>query len=556
MSSMALPTSVSFSSFKPDATEETPLLSVPTRSATFTTNEESQTKTATQLQTHAVLTLHPLTDIQEMKDASTSEDVLSPVKSVAEVASASRREVSISKGGEGLSLHVAVTADTSTSSLCTVTDTHRCPHASIVTSRVMSSAVKKTSLGQCCRELMAPASQLGGSVQSPNEAGVSSRKSSLEERLSRIWSTSTESNADCESENCDGSDLRCRKCGKIVSVSRNEESNALTGVNQILKGVISHYSSQSESLRRIQQQPQVVLSLADRQHRLQASKEHSSSATKQRNPHNYSTLFSTCSRNIKKRGNRRQSVDVIYAREPTEPDIEKIKSKRRLSRQTDVSSIELMTLNEGNEIEDAMGKELRSCKKTDTEDQQTPVATVQVQGENMRLSHCQLSPGGTRIHNLRTSNQNLTASSSTESCPRVPWNSLETNLSNQDMEEKYIINDTRSNPVTPQTFNLEHRSSMDQVEFDTDHEGGGTDREEQVSEEGAERTAKSGARSSSARQMQEDEHNGPVRPEQEAMIWQDWSAEAVVLVALLVYIACKVLTFVESVIPRHSRKKN
>lgn len=532
---MALPTSVSFSSWtQEEATEETPLLSVPTRPATATPSESHMTNAATQLSTHAALALHHLTDIQEVKDASASEESPSPAAPVAEVAARDRREASISRGGEGLSLHVAVTADTTRSSLCTVTDTHRSPHASIVTSRVMSSGARMSSLGQCCGVSVTPAPQLTGGAQALTEVGVSSRKSSLEERLSRIWSTSTESNADCEGENCDGPDLRCRKCGKIVSVPKTEESSAMAGVSQVLKGVISQYSSQHESFRRgTQQQPQVTLSPADRQHK--------TSPAKKKNSLNYSTLLSACSRNIKKRGNRRQSVDVIYAREPTEPDIEKIKAKRRLSRQTDVSSIELMTLNEGNEPDDASGKGSNSLKTADN------VATLQVQGENIRLSHCQLSPKGTRIHNLR-------ASSSTDSCPRAPWNSLETNFSSsQDVEEKYIINDTRSQPIIPQTFNLEPRSSIDPGELDTDNEEGGTDQEERVSEAEAERTATGGTRRrrSSARPMQDDQRPRRLfRPEHEPMVWQDWSAEAVVLVALLVYIACKVLRFVESVIPR------
>lgn len=534
MAGMALPTSVSFSSWtQEEATEETPLLSVPTRPATATSSEGHMTSTATQLSTHAALALHHLTDIQEVKDTSASEDSPSSVAPVAEVASLVRREASSSRGSRGLSLHVAVTADTTHSSLCTVTDTHRSPHSSIVASRLVSSGTRMSSPGQCCGVSVTPAPNLAGGALALNEAGVSSRKSSLEERLSRIWSTSTDSNADCESENCDGTDLRCRKCGKIVSVPKTEENSAMAGVTQVLKGVISQCASQHEALSRgTQQQSQVTLAPTDRQHK--------TSPAKRKNSLNYSTLLSACSRNIKKRGNRRQSVDVIYAREPAEPDIEKIKAKRRLSRQTDVSSIELMTLNEGNELDDPSGKGPNPIKAADN------VATLQVQGENIRLSHCQLSPRGTRIHNLR-------ASSSTDSCPRAPWNSLETNLSSQEVEEKYIINDTRSQPIIPETFNLDPRSSIDPGELDSDHEEGGTDQEERVSEEEAERTATGGTRRrrSSARPMQDNQRPGRLlRPDHEPMVWQDWSAEAVVLVALLVYIACKVLRFMEAVVPR------
>lgn len=540
---MALPTSVSFSPWKQgEATEETPLLPVPTRPTAATSREVAhKASTPKQLSTHAALTLHHLTDIQEVKDASASEDSPSPAALVTEIATPIQKEPPNSRGGEGLSLRVAVAADNTLSSLCTVTDTHRSPHASIVTSRVVSAGTRMSSLGQCCGASVTPALQLMGSAQALSEAGVSSRKSSLEERLSRIWSTSTESNGDCEGENCDGPDLRCRKCGKIVAVSKAEESNALAEVSQVLKGVISQYTSKNESFRPgMQQQPQVTSSPADGQRH-----QYVKPPAKQRNSHNYSALLSACSRNMKKKGNRRQSVDVIYAREPTEPDIEKIKAKRRLSRQTDVSSIELMTLNESNEHDDATEKGPSSCEATDN------VSTLQVQGENIRLSHCQLSPKGTRIHNLR-------ASSSTESCPRAPWNSLETNLStSQDVEEKYIINDTRSQTTIPQTFSLEPRSSIDPGEPDTDHEGEGTDQEERASEEEPEVTTAGGSRRkrSSVRSLQD---GPPARrdwPEQVPMVWQDWSAEAVVLVALLVYIACKVLRFMESAIPNRSVNK-
>ena len=490
--------------------------------------------TATQPSKRSPVSQHPLTNT-EKEDVVFSQFSTLSAPDTSEAAVETRRDLS-SDRSETMFLHVAVAADTSQSSLCTLTDAHRSPHASIVTSRVVPSNASVNSLGVCCRGTTASAGpiphSLTGSNQSLNEAGGSSRKSSLEERLSKIWSTSTDSNADCEGENCEGIDRKCRKCGKIVSMPKSEENKATSKASQGLRGVISRDSSQTESFRRgIQQQHPVVLP-AGRQHHLQATNEH-----KQKNSNNYSTLLSTCSRNIKKRGSRRQSVDVIYAREPTEPIIDKIKATRRLSRQTDVSSIELMTLNEGNEQEDMPGKG-PTCPVTTYFDNHPPMATLRVQGENIQLSHSQLSPGGTRIHHLSASN-------STESCPRAPWNSLETNIStSQDIEEKAIINEMGGHPAR-QNFNIGPHSSLD-PELDTDHEGEGTEQGERNSDKDADRNT-GGARRRRFSTKMPDQQARSTWPEREH---QDWSAEVVVLVTLLVYIACKVLNFLDSLAPR------
>ncbi|KAK8401631.1 hypothetical protein O3P69_001037 [Scylla paramamosain] len=410
---MALPTSVSVSSWvQDDATEETPLLSIPQRPATAIASLEEAAAALTSTTATLPLRLSPLsphllTDTGKAKDVVTCE--MSPLSTpaVSKAALEDRKDTASDKS-EPLLLHIAVTADAPQSSLCTVTDTHRSPHSSIVTSRVVSSNPRVNSLEACCKG----SPGVAGSVShSRNEAGGSS--------------------------------------GKIVSGR---------------------------------------------------------------------TTFQDL------------SVDVIYAREPSEPAIDKMKAKRRLSRQTDVSSIELMTLNEGNELEDTQGKGSPFPATTHSDDHPS-IATLQVQGENIHLSHCQLSPGGTRIQNLRTS-------SSTESCPRAPWNSLETNLSNsQDIEEKYIINEMRSHPA-PQNLD---------PELDTDHEGGGSDQGERVSDDDPDRNAGGSRRRRSSAKIPEYRARGGWP---ESMLYQDWSAEAVVLVALLVYIACKVLSFMESLAPR------
>ncbi|MPC41056.1 hypothetical protein E2C01_034637 [Portunus trituberculatus] len=532
---MALPTSVSISSWvQDDATEETPLLSTPQRPATAIASLEEAvaaaltSTTATPPLRPSPVSPHPLTDIGKAKDVVTCEVSPLSTPAVSKVVVESRKG-SAGDRSEPLLFHIAVTADAPQSSLCTVTDTHRSPHSSIVTSRVISSNGRVNSLGACCK--VSPGTA-GPVSHSHNEVGGSSRKSSLEERLSKIWSTSTESNADCEGDNCEGTDPRCRKCGKMIAAVKMEEIKSVSKASQGLKGAISRYNSHTDSFRRgVQQQQQPVILHAPARQNFQSAKEN-----KQKYSQNYSTLLSTCSNNIKKKGSRRQSVDVIYAREPSEPAIDKMKAKRRLSRQTDVSSIELMTLNEGNELEDTQGKDSRFLATTQSDDHPS-IATLQVQGENIHLSHCQLSPGGTRIQNLR-------ASSSTESCPRAPWNSLETNLSSsQDIEEKYIINEIRSHPA-PQNLD---------PELDTDLEGGGSDQGERISDDDPDRNAGGTRRRRSSAKMPEDRARGGWG---EPLLYQDWSAEAVVLVALLVYIACKVLSFLESLAPRRpgSRK--
>ena len=125
---MALPTSVSISSWgQDDATEETPLLSIPQRPATaIATLEEAAaaltSTTATPPLRPSPVSPHPLTDIGKAKDVMTCD--VSPLSTpVVCKAAVESRTGSASDRSEPLLLHIAVTADAPQSSLCTVTDT-------------------------------------------------------------------------------------------------------------------------------------------------------------------------------------------------------------------------------------------------------------------------------------------------------------------------------------------------------------------------------------------------------------------------------------------------
>ncbi|KAK3895170.1 hypothetical protein Pcinc_001104 [Petrolisthes cinctipes] len=270
-------------------------------------------------------------------------------------------------------------------------------------------------------------------------------------------------------------------------------------------------------------------------------------------PRCYSTLLSANNR-LKKKTARRTSIEVLYAREPTMPVIDKIRAKRRLSRQNDLSSIELMTLNEGCEVEEGSTKDVESLF-IQPKDKSAILEALQSQIEGSRIFNRLPSP------NLRI--QELRGGSSTDSCPKAPWNSLETTFSSsQDTEDKYINNESRGN--SSQGYHQEHNDESGEYEdkeMDND-EDAEDDQDSQYQEEPpvrlrqqspeARRNRREGVRRERLRRTRleaEDEEE-----EEEDGVNGIWSTEIVILVALLVYLVCKAVNFLDSLFPVNRRR--
>ncbi|KAK7063251.1 hypothetical protein SK128_000616 [Halocaridina rubra] len=267
-----------------------------------------------------------------------------------------------------------------------------------------------------------------------NNSKKSFKMNFIDKYSSSSLSTSVDTNIDCENGSCEGTEIKCKICGKIVPKHSKDSTNSL------FRGCVLSDNSmtctdpfiknRNVTGRNIIPDKSLNLGSINLYSRVSGS---AHSFKKQLSPKYTSTLFSSSNRSMKKNDARRCSVDVLYAREPMEPDIEKIKSKRRLSRQTDISSFEFKTLIENSECDDI-------CVKT---------------RENLTLENTRKSSNKIKQYEIPATNsaqpyfppcQELVADSSTDSCPKVPWNSLETNPSSQDIEDG-LLNAEESSAV-------------------------------------------------------------------------------------------------------------
>ncbi|KAK4319426.1 hypothetical protein Pmani_009626 [Petrolisthes manimaculis] len=437
-------------------------------------------------------------------------------------------------------------------STCTVANSHRYIQVSAVVNQpvVENTSIKSPRISYTSQEARKTSST------SENIKSCPPRRTS-QDSSSRNWSTSTDSNADCERGNCIGTDLKCRICGKTLPKSKLQEIKTMkTPTSESQYGKDSPLLSVDKSaLERDEGKPQLLTRRGSKDNKkLPVLATYPRPAPKKQGggPRCYSTLLSANNR-LKKKTARRTSIEVLYAREPTMPVIDKIRAKRRLSRQNDVSSIELMTLNEGCEVEEGSTKDVKNLF-IQPKDKSAILEALQSQIEGSRIFNRLPSP------NLRI--QELRGGSSTDSCPKAPWNSLETTFSSsQDTEDKYINNESRGN--SSQGYHLEHNDESgeyEEKEMDND-EDAEDDQDSQHQEEPpvrlrqqspeARRNRREGVRRERLRRTRleaEDEE------EEEERHNEIWSTEIVILVALLVYLVCKAVTFLDSLFPVNRRR--
>ncbi|KAG7161740.1 hypothetical protein Hamer_G007376 [Homarus americanus] len=460
---------------------------------------------------------------------------------------------------------------------CNVTNAHQHTQVSAVANSLPFSSQEVRALRTCSRDIASITQALISNI--PVKPVVSStevldvkktKKKSLDKEISKILS-SADSNIDCGNERCDGTEIKCRKCGKIVPTNKTQANKSKFSAAPGPRSENSLRSNSVEKLKHSRNEAGLELvssNYTNKQRRgseenkkafLRAVENSSSPSKTPSGFRTYSALLASSSRPIKKKGNRRTSVDVLYAREPSDPSIDKLRAKRRLSRQTDVSSVELMTLTEGNEPEDNMTQNFGSLVVPAEE--QTPLADVlQLQMESIEVSNSQISPVSPSVDRI----QELRAASSTESCPRAPWNSLETNFSSQDTDEKYINYEAQGR--SPQNHQHESQDNVDTEDTKRENDAA---REEEVevdlggpSDEDVNVDVVEGARQKQPA-VKKKRKKECIRDTlaknvlQKENVLEDWSTEIVILVALLVYLACKALGFMEVIIPaRRKKKKN
>lgn len=469
-----------------------------------------------------------------------------------------------------------ICSNNSTSFRCSTTDAHQHTQVSAVLYSVPLSPEENNALKICSRDIALITQSFISDTQEQSEvastvaSGVdeSLRKASWDKRILENWSTSTDSNIDCESGKCEGTEIRCRKCGKIVPKAKVRGYKKAATPEQK-----SEKSSRSNSLEKVKRsnskgEQQVRGNSSNKQRRGSKEKivlprigDTLSSLRRHTGSRNYSAVLSACSRPIKKKGIRRTSVDVLYAREPSEPSIDKIKAKRRLSRQTDVSSFELMTLTEGAEPEDNSAAQNYHSLVVPAEEQTPLTEVLEFQMERIRTANSQLSPTNASLNDRI---QELRAASSIESCPRAPWNSLETNLSSsQDTEDKYINYEPRERlPQDYQQETQEESINVDdrKMENDVCEEDAEIDFGEPSDDDAGNAEPVNGARKRRPAVKKQRKKNC-VRASRVRRVHErekgpgDWSTEVVILMALLVYLACKALNFIEFLVPARNKKK-
>lgn len=456
-----------------------------------------------------------------------------------------------------------------TSSDCTLTSAHQGTAISAVISMTSTAAGDSNALKVCSSDIASITQSL---LYGENAAEIkvalndfTSRSDDMNKDSLGSRSTSTETTFDCENGTCEGKEMKCRRCGKTVPKVLKTAGNAVG--EPLTQGTLNEYQSLNKQCNKSRKSK-------ENERDISSSNPAAHQPKKYTRPRCYSALLSTYTRNVKKKGSRRSSVDVLYAREPTEPNIEKIKSKRRLSRQTDVSSFELMTLAEGNENDDNL---LQDSSKVAQKPREPKI--IKRTFENRNPPKATLIPKSPNFGKC----PQFTASSSTDSCPPAPWNSLETNYSSsQDIEDRYtnypehfsddhrrdssrsvnttslqqnVLEEEEPEVLEEKLNDLENECGDDgEVVLEpSDDEPLNLDNLEDVIRNMTSRGAKKKKKKKSTDSL--GSKRSRKKSDQE-FLEGTWAPESIIIIALLVYLACKAIRFLVLLLPSCRKRRN
>lgn len=457
-----------------------------------------------------------------------------------------------------------------TSSDCTLTSAHQGTAISAVISMTSTAAGDSNALKVCSSDIASITQSL---LYGENAAEIkvalndfTSRSDDMNKDNLGSRSTPTETTFDCENGTCEGKEMKCRRCGKtvpkVLKMAGKAAGETLTpGTLNVAHSVNKQCDKSKKS--------------KENERDISSSNAVAHQSKKCARPRYYSALLGACSRSVKKKGSRRSSVDVLYAREPTEPNIEKIKSKRRLSRQTDVSSFELMTLAEGNENDDIL---LQDSSKVTQKPREPKIIKRIFENQNpTKATSIPKSPNFGKC-------PQFTASSSTDSCPPAPWNSLETNYSSsQDMEDRYNN--------YPEHFSDDHRrdsgrsvntTSLQQSVLEEEEpealEEKLNDMENECEDDGEIVLEPSDDEPLNLDNLEDVVHNmvtrgakkkkkkkkssetlgskGSRKKNDQEILEGTWEPESIIIIALLVYLACKVIRFLVLLLPFRRKRRS